>query len=469
MAGRHTRFDARWLSARLPEPGPSGRYIIALSGGADSCALAAAVAEVAAGRHVSAVAVHVNHGVHADADRWQEHCRALCERLGLAFEAHRVNPDPDSPLGPEAEWRRCRYGVFETVLAPGDILLTAHHRQDQAETVLMHLARGSGPDGLSGIPRERPLGAGRICRPLLEVEPESLKAYCSERGIDWISDPSNLDPALDRGYLRSAVLPSLRERWPGIDATLGDVARLQAEAVEVLHHVAGADLQSLAHDGHVLALGPVLRQPAAVLPLVIREWVRGRALPPIPRSRLQAFCEQLNDARDDSHATLAWAGHALRRYRDALWLTGRDIPQPTGTMRWPTADCLDLGAGVGTLSAGTRVKDDEWTPLEVRFRRGGERFDPGAGRPRRPVKDLLREAGIPPWYRDLVPLVSDADGIVALGDLQLSERFQHRLERLGGRLRWAPADPLLAAVRNRLNPPRRWGSVPAPSRGSDHA
>lgn len=446
MARPHTRFDARWLSARLPALPAGSCYRVALSGGADSCALAAAVAELAAAGELAATALHVNHGVHPDADLWQQHCQSLCDRLGLPFTSVRVNPDPDSPSGPEAEWRRCRYAAFNAALNPGDVLLTAHHRDDQAETVLLHLARSSGPEGLAAIPKERLLGSGKILRPLLEVTPDALRSYCQARDIDWISDPSNDDDGLDRGYLRRAVMPVLRTRWPAIDATLAEVARLQSEAAEGLRYAAQPSLDQRLHNGLVMPLSAIPQAPASLLPLVIREWVREAGLAPIPRNRLRAFCEQLASARNDSRVTLEWDNSALRLFRDALWLTSRKMPEPPTPQHWVASHPLEAGPDVGSLVIESPRPLEDWPPFRVSFRAGGERFAPGGGRPRRAVKDLLREAGIPPWLRTRVPLISDDGGLVAIADTLVAERLRHRLDASDARLVWRPADTVLAAL-----------------------
>lgn len=451
MARSDTHFDATALRQRLPLIDAGGRYVVALSGGADSTALAVALAALAEELEPPPAALHVNHGVHADADRWEAQCRGLCERLGLELKCLRVTPDPDSRRGPEAEWRARRYRAMAGELGSADILLTAHHREDQAETVLLHLLRGSGPEGLAGIPASRPLGPARLARPLLDVPGETLKGFLRREGVDWIEDPGNDDTALDRNYLRHQLLPVLRKRWPGADATLARSARYQAESADVMRQLAGELLAPLRHDGAVLPLAPFRGRPAPLLKVVLREWIRRRGLAPIPAARLEAFCEQLRQPRPDAAVTLAWKDHRLRLYRDALWLSEDTAESGGFSLQWPDTGRADLGPVAGTLTLAPASALGPGPAWRVASRSGGERYRNRPGGPHRAVKDLLREAGVPPWLRPAVPLLLESGQVIAVGDWLLAEELRQRLRAHDATLHWRPRDPVLDRLRRQLH------------------
>ncbi|KAA9131870.1 tRNA lysidine(34) synthetase TilS [Marinihelvus fidelis] len=448
MSGQDTGFSARWLATQLPAISPGGRFIVALSGGADSSALAVAMAALATELGLPVEAAHIHHGVNTHADAWQRHCQALCERIGLSLVVRRTRPDPDSRLGPEAEWRRIRYAEFEALLQNGDVLLTAHHQGDQAETLLLNMTRGSGPDGLGAIPRSRQLGQGRVWRPLLDIGPEALRDYLRDQDLDWIDDDSNSDTAMDRAYLRQAVLPVMEQRWPGIAARLARVAGHQAEVSSLLAQAAEPWLEQLRLDGHVLPWSGLRQVRPYLASVVIRHWLRRRGLSTPPGKRLDTFLEQLATAEAGSATCLAWSGHALRYFDDALWLGADAYPAPAQPCQWTGDQSLDLGPVAGGLSSA--AANDATTELSVRFRSGGEQFRFSTGSPRRALKDLLREAGIPPWFREFVPLIYRGDTLVGVGHWLLDPDGQESTGNVLQTLSWQPADPVLKQLADRL-------------------
>ena len=225
-------FDPAQLLTRLNARTASACWV-AFSGGVDSHVLLHALA---ARRHELAMplgAVHVDHGLHGHSPAWAEHCRQVCADLGVEYARLAGDARPAPGESPEAAARALRYGLLADWLPAGALLLSAHHQDDQAETLLLQLLRGAGPKGLSAMPGAAPLGRGTLLRPLLDCGRADLLAYARAQRLDWLEDPSNADTRLDRNFLRQRLLPELKTRWPAAAAVLARSSELCAEAAEL--------------------------------------------------------------------------------------------------------------------------------------------------------------------------------------------------------------------------------------------
>ncbi|NIR98934.1 MAG: tRNA lysidine(34) synthetase TilS, partial [Gammaproteobacteria bacterium] len=375
--------------------------------------------------------LHVNHHLSPHADRWQENCRRVCEAQGVAFVARRVAVETTGE-GVEQAARRARYRCFEQQLREGDILLMAHHRDDQVETVLYRLLRGAGPRGLAGMPGERALGAGTLLRPLLGLERRDLEDRARARGLDWVEDESNASSAFDRNFLRHRVLPVLAQRWPDYRRRMLRTAAECADAQTLLAERAAEDLRALGETPRRLGWGFALEGFRSLSRErrgnVLRHWVEQR-LGDHPGYRvLDAVQHDLLPARGDAQPRVAWHGGEFRRFDDALYLLP-NMPPPPDTdclLIWDGQSPLNLPDG-GRLTAqtasGRGVRIPRQGSLQIRFRQGGERCRP-VGRPgSAPFKKLAREYGLPPWLRDRVPFIYVDDQLAAVGDCFVCESF----------------------------------------------
>ena len=424
------------------------RYWVAFSGGLDSTALLLALAGLRGERPLDLRAVHAHHGVHPDAGTWARHCADVCERLAVPLA--QVGPPAGElpPDSPEARLREWRYAEFASLLARGDVLCTAHHREDQAETVLLSLLRGSGPGGLAAMPEVRALGSGRLARPLLGWPRAALLAFVRERGTPWIEDPTNAGTDPDRNYLRHEVMPRLRERWPAVDSSFATSARLCGEAQSVLERLIDAELEARQPAPGVLHW-PADERDEIEGSLALRRWLAQAGCAPVPRARLADFLEQLAAAGVDRQPLLAWAGHTLRRHRDHLWLDSPDLEFPGGELVLEAAGpALGDRAGrpvPGELLAGGRSPfAAEFAGLELRPRAAGDRLRPWPDGPSKPLKQWLSASPLPPWLRSAVPLLCRGGEVVAVGDAILDSALDAQLKAGGVRLRWIPANPGLA-------------------------
>ena len=399
--------------------GEARRYVVAYSGGLDSTVLLHLLADVA---RVPVKALHVDHQLHAESGDWARFCRSAAAALDIEFGSLVVVPDLGSGKGLEAAAREARYRALEAGLEPGDWLLSAHHQDDQAETLLLNLLRGSGPDGLAAMPWSRPLGRNWLMRPFLDVPRSALERYARERSLRWIDDPSNAESAQDRNFLRHRVLPVIRERWPDAPTRLGQSILRSAEASTLLRELAEADLDELGEAGRI-ALTGLRAMSGARQRNVVRAAVRELGLPLPPATVLVAIQDDLIAARADAEPVVAWSGAEARRSADALHLM---LPLPPAP-----EDEVPIEAGVAELPAGLgRIRLDEGArpglnpvlaagPLSVRWRQGGERLR-CRGRSRS-LKKLLNEARVLPWMRDRVPLIYAGGQLVAVADLFLAD------------------------------------------------
>lgn len=432
---------ARALDALAPGP-----LAIAFSAGPDSLALLALAAASPAARARGLRALHVHHGLADDADAWAARAGALAARLGVPCRVLRVEVARGGREGVEAAAREARYAALADALAPGEHLATAHHRRDQAETFVLRALRGSGDEGMAAMAAHRPLGRGGLWRPLLGLPRAALAEVLAEAGLagDAVLDPSNLDPALERGWLRSALWPLLDARRPGAEAAFARSAALAAESA-ALH--AREDARALARvqgiDPRTLDAAGWAALPGARRPRVLRAWWDGLGLPPPPGSAL-AWCEASAGAvRGDAEHRYRWrhAGHgfALHRWRGLLHAGPEPAPLPDDLdLAWDGRAPLALPEGA-RLAFAPGAPAALAAPLRVRARAGGERLVLPGRRHSTPLRHALQDLGVPPWERIALPLLFDAEGrLLAAGDLVLSAALDAALREAGAGLRWRP-------------------------------
>ncbi|HCK80876.1 MAG TPA: tRNA lysidine(34) synthetase TilS [Candidatus Competibacter sp.] len=451
------------LFAPLLNNPPGLRHlIVAYSGGLDSHVLLHLLATDRAARPEPTLAArYVDHGLHPASALWGEHCARICRALAVPLRVLKADARPLAGESPEAAARRVRYAALAAELEPDTGLLTAHHRDDQAETLLLQLLRGAGPHGLAAMPAAARLGQGWLLRPLLEVGRTELLAYARARHLHWIEDASNRDSAFDRNYLRHHILPLLAERWPAAHRNLARSARWCAETADWLNAEAATDLSGVvAGRADALRLPPLCELSDIRQRNVVRFWLRRLGLPVPDHRQLRRLLHDTLTAGRDRRPCVRWPGGEARRYRDSLYamppLPPHDARQ-TFSWRgcgdgWPP---LEL-PGVGRLrmraasGQGLRAAIGCDGPLIVRFRNGGERFQPVGRRHSQELKKLLQEAGIPPWERDRLPLLYHGASLLAVVGLGIAADLVARPGETG----WQPV----------LEPPLEYRG---PSTGSD--
>ena len=388
---------------------------IAFSGGLDSTVLLHQLAHLAKSQSLPALsALHVHHGLQAAADAWPQHCQSVCDALGVPLQVVRVQVQHGASL--ERAAREARYGAFLGATQTNEVLLTAQHRDDQAETLLFRLLRGAGVRGLLGMPRERVLGRGHLVRPLLDVTRAELEAYATEHRLSWIEDPSNQDRQFSRNYLRHQVFPVLTERWPQAVATMARSAAHLSEAQGLLDELANIDLASASSVSEFDWLGlPSLELKALAALSAARQrnalshWLA--ALTPMPDSDHWSGWENLRDATGDACPIWRLGQGELHRSGGRIWwLSGCWLGHPSSAVEWTDPSvALDLPDN-GAVTFTGQSPDG---PLQIRYRKGGEVMHlPERGH--RDLKRLLNERGVPAFVRGRLPLVFRAGQLLAV-------------------------------------------------------
>ena len=440
----------------FPDEAPH-RLLLGFSGGRDSTALLHRLAVALDGGWTHLRAVHIDHGLHRDSADWAMHCAAVAEALGVPITVRRVVVTPDG-RGPESAAREARWTAFAAERRDDECLVLAHHRDDQAETLLLALLRGSGERGLSAM---RPFTAdarGPVWRPLLDTPTEAIERYAQANRLRWVEDPSNADTRLARNALRHVVLPVLRTRFPQADAGLAHSAALLADADALLDAQARRDLAPLLGlDPATLDLGGLYALPPARGRRALRAWgmAHGAVLTRDAIERVFGEWRGLPASRPLRHAQ---GGHWLRQWQGRLWLTaaGGDAAPTKGERavrktsiaaapwdgRAPHA--LDGGGSLSLLGdGGARGFAGFVEPGKTL--RVGTRDQASTGlrtEPQRPTRSLQRvfaDLGVPPWQRPAVPLLLDADGrVLAVADLAYDAGFDAWLRSREARLLWRP-------------------------------
>lgn len=368
---------------------------------------------------IDLAAIHIDHGLHPSSRDWAAHCRERCERLGVGYQERQARISIRAGESLEAAARAERYRLLAECLAPGDQVATAQHRDDQAETLLLALLRGSGVHGLAAMAPSAPLGAGSLIRPLLAFGRRELRDYARAHRLDWLDDPSNEDLRRDRNRLRLEILPLLRERWPAVAVTLARSAEQAAEAAALIDGLADERIPALrGSEPGSLSVASLTALDRTMAKALIRRWLMSQGFRLPSSARLQAIFTDLLLARADAVPMVGWEGCELRRYRDDLFALEPLPPVPTEDLRWDGLGGLELPSRLGRLEIAGVLSAPSGSgaagagldlPMRVSFDRAALRCR-RCGQPSRRLKHLFQGAGVPPWLRPYVPLLLDADG-----------------------------------------------------------
>jgi len=417
------------------------RFIVAYSGGLDSHVLLhslAAIRNTLNKREL--IALHINHGLSATADEWTTHCKAQCDALDVSFTHFKVDAHHKTGESPEAVAREARYQAFRTFMKPGDCLLTAHHQDDQAETLLIQLLRGAGPRGLAAMPTYSYFAHGWHARPLLHCSRDELQRYAQQESLLWVEDGSNTDTRFDRNFLRHDIMPILKARFPAMATTLSRSAGLCAEAAELLAVVATDDIEAVKVNNQSLSVSGLQ------LLGEVRARGRERGRPTPSAAPLQCGWADVGGASDSRAPLVRWPGGEARRYRDELFIRSPLSEHNTAlALPWDGQQTLSI-PGLGNLNMeeltgqGVALTSLVGRELEIRFRQGGERLRPVGRDGHHALKKLFQEVGIPPWLRERIPLLYADEQLLAVAGLWVADEAAAMASEPGLRLDWTAQD-----------------------------
>lgn len=415
------------------------RFCLAYSGGIDSHVLLHILANATPSLPEFRV-IHINHGLNRDAASWTEHCSKMCQALGVQFKALSVSVKDIDALGLEAAARQARYQAFSDELDADEILLTAQHQQDQAETLMLQLLRGAGPRGLSAMWPETNNNGLTILRPLLTVSKQEIRNYAELHQLEWVEDPSNNDARIKRNYLRQHIWPELQDHWPALDKTLSRSAEHCREAVVLMQELAEMDAKTVCPKPNQLSLSALLdvspERQRNLLRLIIEK--QGLTLP--STVILQRIIDEVCHAAADKLPEVRWPGTVVRRYRDSVYIDADNItePLPTG-LHVVGMDALNLSSEQilvwqKTAGQGLRASIIE-QGLNLRYRSGGEQIRLQRHAHHKSLKTLFQEWGVPPWLREQIPLLFAGDELVAVVGYGYAEGYAANPDEQG----WLPS------------------------------
>lgn len=432
-------------------PVAGARLCLGFSGGLDSTVLLHLLVRLRASLGFQLRTVHVHHGLSRHADDWLHHCETLCRGWAVPFQGVRVAV-PRTGKGIEAAARAVRYQVYAEQAA--EYIVLAHQRDDQGETLLLNLLRGSGVHGLAAMPVRRPLAGShaQLLRPLLGVSRGDLEAYAHKHGLSWIEDESNQDSSFARNLLRLEVMPRLQSHFPGCATTLARTAEHMAESGALLDELAGLDLGADAgrDELELSRLGLLSRARQAN---ALRYHLRLLGLPVPSAAALEVLQSQIprqreaGDACSTGDTEFQWhlGGQVLRVWRDRLYLTGQLPATTPNRLPWRGESSLGFaggrvcfepveGQGISRLALVGKS-------VALGLRQGGERLQTQANRPRRALKKILRESAIPPWERARFPLLFVDEDLVWVAGVGVDARYQAQPGEPGWVMAWHPPPP----------------------------
>jgi len=432
--------------------------VVGVSGGLDSTVLLHLCAELYRQKKLSALrALHIHHGLHPEADHWMQHIGALCKEWRVPLSIHKVHCKSDS--NQEACAREARYKVFAQELLPHEYLAQGHHGDDQAETLLYRMMRGSGIRGMGGIPATRPLGAGHIIRPLLGFRRATLTGWARRHQLEWIEDGSNNDLTFDRNFLRKEIVPRLLARWPAAVNNINRLGQLCTEADGLLQNLTAMDYEHCVQTHAVPGLGPApLLEISSLLSLspprrhlLLKEWLLRTELPPPTQARLLTIIKEVAESRADSQAITAWHQAEVRRYKNFLLATpplpaaapiesafsldGRDgkdgqqaLPN-NGILRWHRT---------AAQSHTSLLHEQARCVLSLRGHKPFEPFALPGRKGRKTLKKWLNTFGVPHWLRQRLPVLHRGTRLIAIPGILVADGFQSAPGEPGWHLSWSP-------------------------------
>ncbi|AKE57818.1 tRNA lysidine(34) synthetase TilS [Citrobacter farmeri] len=394
----------------------SRQILVAFSGGLDSTVLLHQLVQWRAQQPtLSLRAIHIHHGLSAHADAWVAHCEAVCAQWQVPLLVERVTL-ADAGLGIEAHARQARYQAFADALLPGEVLATAQHLDDQCETFLLALKRGSGPAGLSAMAEISAFAGTQLIRPLLTQPRAALEQWARQHQLRWIEDESNQDDAYDRNFLRLQVLPLLQQRWPHFADATARSAALCAEQESLLDELLADELSACTTANGTLALTPLMAMSRVRRAALLRRWLAAQNAPMPSRDGLDRLWQEVALAREDASPCLRFGDYEVRRYQGQLWWIKSAVGQSETILPWPCWQMpLTLPAGLGhlRLQPGGELRiprEDEC--VSIRFKAPGMLHIVGRNGGRK-LKKIWQELNVPSWRRDTTPLLFYGETLIA--------------------------------------------------------
>ena len=394
-------------------------FLVAYSGGLDSHVLLQLMSRLP---DINLRALHIDHGLQDASPWWGRHCRDICNDLNIPFERISLNLEVPDGQSLEAYAREKRYQAFKDHLLEDEVLLTGHHQNDQAETLLIQLLRGAGGAGLAAMPMMTSFAGGSHMRPLLNLTRDQLEYYAQQNHLSYVEDGSNADLRFDRNYLRHQILPQLVDRWPGCYQTLSRAALIQGETQRLMGYYVAQDLESmLGSAAGTLSVDKLIQCEPDRRRALLRYWMTASGFRAPSAKKLQHVVSDVLFSAEDAMPCVHWQGAEVRRFQGDMYLmqplSEHDASQ---SFYWGLEEDLSIDSIGLTLKLGLlgdwqerlSVEPAKEMGLTVRFRQGGESILPTGRNKSIPLKQIFQQFAIPPWLRDRIPLLYLGDDLI---------------------------------------------------------
>ena len=417
---------------QYPQLQNAKRIWIGFSGGVDSSVLLHALASEP---HLKPKlqALHIHHGLSQHADQWVQHCEQACTAHGVALHVERVDVSEQGSL--EQQARAARYDVFESYVQHDDVLVLGHHQDDQVETFMMRLMRGSGLTGLTAMEDERPLKSGLLVRPLLSFSRQQIEGYAQQQGLNWVEDESNQDTSLDRNWWRNALLPALEARYPQARQSLLKTLTVLQDELALLQDLLQPVYQEVVDEQGCLSLSALGEQAPSLQNQIVRMWQAQRGHYPLLNDvQIQQLLNDFLNSRDDAEPLFEWqsneannqSGHQIRRYQDRLHIMAA-LPEPKPfcfelDLMEPFEQTIPLPFGVlSVVAAKEGLKPNVYELINYN---GALKAKPEK-RPSKTLKKWFQELGVAPWLRPHWPVLMHQGEVAAIPGLFICEGYGH--------------------------------------------
>jgi tRNA(Ile)-lysidine synthase len=427
-----------FLSHKITNP----KLLLAFSGGLDSTVLLHLLVKTNKTLPFQLRAQHVHHGLSKNADTWADFCADVCKKLNVSLTISEVNVNKNNGLGLESAAREARYKAL--LESQADFICLAHHQDDQAETLLLQLARGAGVKGLAGMGNVN----NKLLRPLLDAPRSALETYAKQHDLVWIEDESNLDTKFDRNFIRHEILPKLERQYPAIKQTISRAAQHMAEADMLLDELAEQDVKNGLVNSQQLQLAPLAKLSSARVNNALRWWLLQNNCDAPSAAQLQQISQQLLHAKSDANVKIKLsASFILGRFQGSAYLLknvqeGDHLYQRSAfSLSWqgekiiilPDQSRLFFSEKLGDGIAMRHVENGQ---LNIRYRRGGETLKPDENRPNRSLKSLFQTSQVPPWQRERLPLLFLNDELAMLPNIAVAAELKAKPDELGLQVIW---------------------------------
>lgn len=417
---KQTTLFKQFKTALEPKLHLGSDLTVALSGGVDSVVLLhlckTYLESLDSNHSISVEAIYVNHGLSENAQYWQKFCEQLCLSLNIPFKTKRVNVQPKARQSLEALARDARYQALDELAEQGNLILLGQHADDQLETFLLRLKRGSGLTGLSAMHDEVRLSSGRHCiRPLLNISREDIEAFARTFSLAHIEDESNQDDKFDRNFLRNQIIPPLKKRFNGfLKSALRSIELLQQQQA-LIDEICQADLLLCEDKNDVpttLKLNELKQFSELRQSNVVRAWLSDLGVVMPSKAQMSQILTQSLESREDAQMQVQLSKGAIRRYREKLYFDAQDATPNNVENIESTILVLNEKATLKRESDGLLRLPFENERVSIRFGLLKSQIKPYKKVRSNTLKYWFKELKVPTWQRDSIPLVFYDDNLV---------------------------------------------------------